>query len=411
MKKLIALLLCLIMILSLFSCELNENQNDLLSNENSGSSDLNNDNVNDDNVTPPASEAEIAMKMYESVINDEICVFDERLGEIKLKACHFPSDNIMLDECKLLTKAILDVDQDGVNEYVIKSPNHEYIILRYHNGKVYSYCLNIGDFSKFNTDGTFHWYDSSEAEGWKCGLNKIIFDGETLNIRSIYSLKYSKNPTKYEHFVEGEAVTGDEYDTYRNNIRYERMKFSQFELTPLYPITAEQAWNLANEYWDNQDGSTEVSAGTIWTVRIVLIDTPNSDTDHYRFAFNVEWSSNGAGVGDECRPPYSVNSHDQILVNAFTGEITASTYNTDGKVLSVDEAIEIVKNKFFDEDIHNEEDGYRFVHDVNAVAPDHIYVIVIQKVVGRQPVLYTREWIDKYSGEIISGYYLYGGKG
>ena len=107
-------------------------------------------------------------------------------------------------------------------------------------------------------------------------------------------------------------------------------------------------------------------------------------------------------------PPYQINSYDQILVNAFTGEITADTYEPNGKELSVEEAMEIVKNKFFDDDIHNEKDGYRFEHDVSEPAPDHIYVIVIQKVVDQHSVFYTREWVDKYTGEIIFGYYVYG---
>ena len=174
MKKHIVFLLCLIMILSLFSCESNNNQEDRSSNENTDSSDVSEDSTND------ISEAEIAMQMYEAAINDEICVVDEHLGEIKLKDCRFPSNNTELDECKLLTKAILDIDQDGVNEYVIKSPDNDHIVLHYHNGKVYSYCLGISDFYNFNTDGTFYWYDSSEAGEWECGLNKIIFDGSTV---------------------------------------------------------------------------------------------------------------------------------------------------------------------------------------------------------------------------------------
>ncbi|MBQ9113288.1 MAG: hypothetical protein IJY08_06880 [Clostridia bacterium] len=406
MKKYIALLLCLIMILSLFSCRASEDQNNSSSNESTGSSDIKDDSTNDDNITPQPSEAEIAMEMYEAAINDEIYVVDERSGEIKMKSLRFTSNDTSLDECKLLKKAIVDIDQDSVNEYVIKSPNNEHIILRYYNGKVYSYWLDTCDFYNFNTDGTFYWYDSSAAEGWECGLNKAIFDGEGLSIKSIYSLKYSKNPTKYEYFVEEEAVTNDEYDTYRaHNIRYERVKFSQFELKHLYPITAEQAWNLANAYWDNQDGNAERSAGTIWTARIVLIDTPNSETNYYRFAFQVEWNSGGGREGHECMPPYDIQSHDQILVNAFTGEITASTYQPEGKGVSIEEAIEIGRKHC---EIHNEENGYRVEHAVNSPAPDHIYVIVTKKYDNDHYSVFCRIWIDKNTGEIIFPYYVYG---
>ena len=295
MKKYLAFLLCLMTILSLISCN---------------------------NTGTQIPDAEKAMQMYEAAINDEICVFDEHLGEIKLESLRFTSNGASLAECKLLMKAISDIDQDGVGEYVIKSPENDYIILRYYNGKVYSYRLEVSEFYKVNTDGTFYWYDSSETEEWACGLNKVVFDGETLNVKSLYSLQYSKNPTKYEYFVEGETVTEEDYYDYRNqNICHEGMNFSQFELKCSYPITAEQAWNLANTYWDNQDGSADAGAGTTWITRIVLTDTPNSDFDYYRVALQEEWNSGGGQEGHECMPPYNVQLKAQIFVNAFTGEI------------------------------------------------------------------------------------------
>ena len=303
MKKYIAVLLCLITVLSLTSCIFGDNKTD--------------------NSSTHISDSEMAMEMYEAVIKGEICVFDEHLGEINLKSLRFSSNSTSLDECKLLTRAILDIDQDGVDEYVIQSPNYEHIILHYNNGKVYSYWLDDCDFYSFNTDGTFYWCNSPESSGMTCGLSKIIFDCKTINEKSIYSLKYSENPTKYEYFVGEEAVGEDEYDDYCNNIRKEMMKFSQFELTCSYPITSEEAWNLANAYWDNKDGLKDYAAGTVFIYRIVLTDIPNSDAEYYSVALQVEWKSNGGRAGDECMPPHDIQLKDQILVNAFTGEIVA----------------------------------------------------------------------------------------
>ncbi len=376
MKKYIAFLLCFIMTLSLFSCDLNENQN-----------------------------AESAMEMYEAAIKGEICVFDERIGETKLESLRFTSNGLSLDEYKLLKKAVADIDGDGVSEYVIQSPNKEYIILRYYNGKVYSYRLDTGNYYIFNTDGTFYWYDPSAGGGKECGLNKIIFDGETLNTKPIYSLKYSANPTKYEYFVEEEAVTEDEYYAYRtDNIRYEKMKFSYFEITCSYPITAEQAWNLANEYWDNQDGRMDGAAGSVYTARIVLTDTPSADSEYYRVAFQVERAPN-VMEWQGIMPPREVELKDQILVNAFTGEITSSTYDPDGKDISVEQAIEIAKKHY---EIHNEENGYRVEHDGNAIAPDHVYVIVIQEYVVDHYSVFAKIWVDKNTGETIVPYFING---
>ena len=420
MKKHIAFLLCLLMMLSLFSCNVdkeadtdpatddtaNKEQNATQPSDDTATdnnADTDDDTTTDEPIFERTEENYIAMRMYTAVIKGEVCIIDEHLGEINLKDYHFPSNNTRLEECKLLEKASLDVDGDGIREFVIKSSDKEYVILRCYNDKVYSYCLNDCDYYKFNTDGTFYWAISSAME---CGLSKITFDGDSLNVRSLYSLK---DPMLCEYFVEGEAVTCKEYYNYRDGFRTEAMDFSYLDLTPLYPINAEQAWNLANDYWDNQDGSRDYGAGNVWTNRIVLIDIPSSDTDYYRFSLQEEHYSK-AQEGYECMPPRFVKEKDQILVNAFTGEITTpEEIAANGKCLSLDEAIEISKN-YHREYIDFDKEGinYRIELDLDEEAPDHVYTIVIKELVNDHYAHYSLDWIDKYTGEIISPYYMYG---
>jgi hypothetical protein len=319
MKKYIAFLLCLIMILSLISCDFNDDKDDLSSNENGGLSEVNDGSTNDDNVNPSISEAEKAMQMYEAAINDEICVIDEHLGEIKLKACRFPSNNARIDECKLLTKAILDLDQDGVNEYVIKSPDNDCIVLHYYDDKVYSYGFGISNFYNLNTDGTFYWKDSSVAGNCEVGLSKIIFEGETITIKNIYSIQYLTAEID-AYYMDGEYVTRDKYLNYYNLNPKTRMSFSPFEWTCLYPIAAEQAWNIANTYWNDADCCVEGAAGTTIISKVVLLDTPNSDTNYYRIALQLEYSSH-VYDGWESNSPHEIRIYKQLLVNASTGKI------------------------------------------------------------------------------------------
>ena len=421
MKKYIAFLLCLIMLLS--SCN-SDKENDTASSNNettdkeqnstqsSDNTATNNTTATDNNNTAANEslfvrneEHYIAMEAYAAVIKGEACAIDERLGEINLKDYHFPSNNTRLEECKLLEKAVLDVDGDGVGEFVIKSPDQEYIILRYYSGEVYSYCLDSCDYYKFNTDGTFYWAISPDTSAMECGLSKITFDGDSLNVRSLYSLK---GPMQCEYFVDGKAVTAKEYHNYRDGFRAVAMDFSYLDLTPLYPINAEQAWNLANDYWDNQDGSRDYGVGNVWTNRIVLIDIPSSDTDYYRVSLQEEHYSR-AQEGYECMPPNFVKEKDQILVNAYTGEITTpEEIAANGKCISLDEAIEIAKNNCEYIDFDKEGSNYRVELDVNEPAPDHVYNIVIQKFTDDHYFIYSRNWIDKYTGEIISPYYMYG---
>ncbi|MBQ5834254.1 MAG: hypothetical protein IIW36_05505 [Clostridia bacterium] len=311
MKKILALLLCLMMVLPLASCEMNDGEKE--------PSQTN-------PPAPPASEAEKAMQMYDAVIRNEICVFDERLGKTKLQSLRFPSNHAKLDECELLTKAILDIDQDGVNEYIIKSPDNDHIILRYHNGKVYSYCLDVGVFCRFNTDGTFYWSDPSVPESWEGGLSKIIFDGERLNTQTICSLKYSEKSVinyyetdHYEYYINGEAATYSEFqDVYRFRTS---MRFTPFAPTSAYPITTQQAWNIANAHWDNLDGCSEGAVGTLVSYKVVLLGIPNSDTSAYHVALQAEFFSNH-DIRHYCIPPEEIRSEGQILVDAFTGEVS-----------------------------------------------------------------------------------------
>ena len=134
MKKTVAVLMCLTLVLSMLSCDADGHKDEEALKGNDTSAALN----------------DVAVQTYEAAINDEICVVDERLGEASLKSLRFTGDGTALGECKLLMKAIFDADQDGVGEYIIKSPDNDCIVLRYLNGKVYTYHLDVHDYYKLN---------------------------------------------------------------------------------------------------------------------------------------------------------------------------------------------------------------------------------------------------------------------
>ena len=180
------------------------------------------------------------------------------------------------------------------------------------------------------------------------------------------------------------------------------------EMIGSYPVTAEQAWSLANEYWDGQNGSRDCGAGTVWTAKITVSDTPIQDGKYYTADFLVEWRSNVGRDDGESTEPYYVQTKDRILINAFTGEITTPACEAGNKCISVEEAIEIVENHCKDADLDNGKNAYRGELDVSEPAPDHIYVIVVQKIVDNDYAYETEYWIDKYTGEIVTPYYMYG---
>ncbi len=301
MKKYIAFSLCVIMILSLFSCKLNENQDALPPNEN--------------------TEAERAMEMYEAAIKGEICVFDGFLGEVKLEDCRFPSNNLRLGECEILSKAILDMDGDGINEYVIQSEAKDHIVLHYYNGKVYSYCFDRSNFYNLNTDGSFYWSDSYEFENWTHGLNQITFNGSSLSIKEIYRIKHISPLdfyNNYEVYVDGKQITRGEFSDYRKFGTV--VIFSPLDISCEYPISSEKAYELASNYWGFESGMSDGAAGTLIVNKIVILEKPNSDTPSYRICWQMEGYSNHAPDSPYSLPPRDVRIYEELFVDAITGE-------------------------------------------------------------------------------------------
>ncbi|MBR2926110.1 MAG: hypothetical protein IKC31_00850 [Clostridia bacterium] len=273
------------------------------------------------------TEAEIAMEMYEAAIKGEICVLDERLGEIKLKNCRFPSDNVRLDECEILTKAILDMDQDGINEYVIQSQAKDHIVLRYYDGTVYSYCFDSKNFFNLNTDGSFYWIDSCELDHCTRGYSQIAFEGSSFSIKEIYRIKqtspYDYGDGTHEYYVDGKQITREEFRDYcDSNCRGKtRAIFSPLDIDTSceYPISSEKAYELASEFWGLQSGMEEGAAGTRYVLNIVVLEKPNSDTRCYRIGCQYEGYTNHVIDSFYAQPPTSVRIHKELIVNAITG--------------------------------------------------------------------------------------------
>ncbi|MBQ9113287.1 MAG: hypothetical protein IJY08_06875 [Clostridia bacterium] len=320
MKKYIALLLCWILLLSLFSCELSENQDDLSSNENTGSSDKKDDSINHDNVTPP-SEAEIAMEMYEAAINNEIYVVDEHGREISLNDCRFITNNVTVGECEFINKAILDMDGDGINEYIIQSGDEaDHIVLRYYEGKVYSYSFEIIEFRHLNTNGTFYWFSNY----WVCGLSRLKFNGSSVSIKEIYAMNMHEDtdPGNDAYYIEGEQVTYEEFIDQFNDYKRDhiaRKSFSPLEIACSYPISSARALEIASEYWGVSDWDYDCAAGTTIVGRIVLSSKPSDENGYYRISWKQEYYRHAYPCW-EGQTMTHTRVYKEVTVNAYTGK-------------------------------------------------------------------------------------------
>lgn len=290
MKKIIAFLLCMIMALPLFSCE------------SDGA---------DENTSAERSDAEMAMEMYEAAINDEICVFDESLCEVKLTSCRFPTNGFRVDESIIQGKAIIDVDNDGINEYIIRSSAFDSIILHYYDGRVYAFAFEFESFNNLKSDGSFYWngpyiYKGDYSDGvYDRGGKRIRFDGAKLICEDIYKTVHDEqyNP---RYYIGDEEVSSEDMTEYLQGLSTDFVQFTPFEAHWYNLITEEDAIRIASEYWDVKPGDIDESTG----FRLALFPVYSTGSN-YRIA--LKWY-----VG----PNYS--TVETIEINAFTGEIVTS---------------------------------------------------------------------------------------
>ena len=224
MKKYIALLLCLIMILSLISCDTTDKnkdtENDIPSTENT-----------------QISKAERAIEMYEAVLKNEIKVYETDIEEYNyLKDCKTPYNRIPLCELERLRYAYMDVDGDSVKELVIDCGDT--LILRYYEGTVYVYPFTFREINSLHTDGSYSWNDT--GVNFEYGEDKLAFEGAELKAKELWRIVNDGEPNA-EYYIDGKQVSSEEILKY-----FEDNPKSKVEFLPL-----EVSWER-NEYPDGK---------------------------------------------------------------------------------------------------------------------------------------------------------------
>ena len=289
MKKFVSFLLCLVMMLSLLSCESNESQDDLLSNENSGSSAIgsrttqtNNSSTND-YIPPQISESEIAMRMYEAALKNEIKVYETDIEEWNyLKDCKTPYDRIPLCRTERMGYVYMDFDGDLINELVIDCGDT--LILRYYEGIVYVYPFTFGNM-QLNTDGSYGWYHIEQ--NFDYGENQLAFDGAELKTRELWRIVNDGEPNA-EYYIGEKQVTHDEILKHFEDHPKTRVEFSFLEVSWQKNITREEALQIASEHWGIEDGFTDYGAGSMWICHILILDDPSSARGYYHIGLQID---------------------------------------------------------------------------------------------------------------------------
>ena len=264
------------------------------------------------------SEAEKAMKAYESVLKNEIKVLEIYSFSFScIRDLRAPYSGFPIGIADDLTYAYTDLDSDGINELVINCGDT--IILRYLQGVVYAYPFTFRQMSCLNTDGSYSW--NHTGANFEYGENRILFRGAELTDTLLWRIVNDGTPNA-EFYVGEEQVTKEELLSYVNNNTGTKVEFSPLDNSCLYPISSNKALDIASDHWGFKDGDIfEDAVGTQIVSRIEMIEYPVSDSAFYRIAWKLEYY-NTSLKGWEHYPPSQTETHQILLVNAMTGECT-----------------------------------------------------------------------------------------
>ena len=241
MKKLVAAALCLIMLMSLFSCNI-ENSNDNKDNDITSNTDSNTSSEETDTTPIQKTQSEIAMEMYESVLNNEIKVYETDIQEYNYLAnCKTPYNRIPLADCEQLKYAYTDMDNDSINELVIDCGDT--LLLRYYEGTVYLYSFTFRNLYDLNTDGSYSW--NHTGQDFEYGEKQIYFECAELKTKELYRIVNDGEPNA-EYYVEGKPVTQKELQKYIEDNPKTKVEFLSLEVSW---ISRAEAVLLAQEYW------------------------------------------------------------------------------------------------------------------------------------------------------------------
>lgn len=196
MKKLIALLLCLVICLSFAGCQKPETQGEKPTKQ----------------TEKPAEPTENPREALEKVLNKEAnftykCLVFGKVTEENLEKFRFNTEGAALNPFRPVAYSYVDFDSDGVEELLVSDTMlHFYLILRYDNGKVNGYILERLSAQNIKIDGSFviSWHKGPES------VNRIQFDGLECKLTELAC----KDDTENTYALNGKIATKAEAESY-----------------------------------------------------------------------------------------------------------------------------------------------------------------------------------------------------
>lgn len=306
MKKTIAFLLCLFLCLSLLSCdtETSSQGDDSNPQQTSGGDNVASKGHKHTSSDDDLTENEIAKKAYEAVIQNKTTIYYSPNNSSEPKSVYFKDVLNYSNFGASLMHAVIDMDQDGIDEMVIKNAtsSEKTFILHYENATVYGFSFNTSAMRNIYTDGSFSWSYYYGADGGEYGKSRISFVNGKIKFEEL-----SRIEGYYKYFLNGKEVTEDKF--YNSPIQTEEKTLVEF--TPINPyLTQEgQALRIASAHWGIKDGDFDAETGYRYNFTVY------KDGDKY-YRVCMYWFVNN-----------SYYEHLECLwVDIDSGEITAPDY-------------------------------------------------------------------------------------
>ena len=114
------------------------------------------------------------------------------------------------------------------------------------------------------------------------------------------------------------AITSNtDSNTFIEDNHKTQLVFLPLEVSLQKKITSEEALQIASEYWETEDGSTDYGAGSMWVCHIILLDDRSSvENGYYHIGLQVDHYGRD---GKDLRVLLD-SSMEHLFVNAVTGE-------------------------------------------------------------------------------------------
>ena len=289
MKKYIAFLLCLIMLLSLVSC--NETNDEL---DAQLSDDVENTTVQEtpkNTIVPDNKEDSVidsvqneqARQAYGMALRNEINIYYPILDSMTPAETYF--ERIRgVEKGNPTRQTLIDMDKDGVQELVL-AYEYFYILLHFENGMVYGTDFDLNSMETIYTDGSFAWSHTDDIFGYECGISRVSFVN---GLKKIEELCRAEGNSKF--FISGIQVTKKQYNDYLNKSERTPIAFTAFDITAFdTDFLYNNEWKaikLASEYWGIKDGDFDPQGLRYRIICKRKIDERWYEVSLYRFVYN-----------------------------------------------------------------------------------------------------------------------------